>query len=297
MAIQTRSILKSYFETGDKPTQQQFTNLIDSMALVTEAAGIGFEPIPVATSMTAADVGKLAMLDHDGIIKVYQKTPAVTGIKGKWQVKFLSVSQPYSSFIYADASGKMNILADTWNSGAATPDDEAAAFLGYINTTFNTILTATAGTNPDEVLIEQVTANLIDQVPLTNTSAFVITTATEPRPGISSNAKRICMGVIKSVNETDHTAIFEDVIVLPIVNAPDVLSVLGNLESTYMPVMLYYLIQLVAIPTDDGKVRAITIPEIESGTFGLNSLYNLLYIYIKPHADPDKYYFLKRGFG
>ena len=31
MASQTKDILKSYFETGDKPTQQQFADLIDSM--------------------------------------------------------------------------------------------------------------------------------------------------------------------------------------------------------------------------------------------------------------------------
>ena len=30
MANQTRDILKSWFETGDKPTQQQFADLIDS---------------------------------------------------------------------------------------------------------------------------------------------------------------------------------------------------------------------------------------------------------------------------
>ena len=30
MAVQTRSVLKTYFETGDKPTSAQFGNLIDS---------------------------------------------------------------------------------------------------------------------------------------------------------------------------------------------------------------------------------------------------------------------------
>ena len=30
MAVQTRSVLKTYFETGDKPTAAQFGNLIDS---------------------------------------------------------------------------------------------------------------------------------------------------------------------------------------------------------------------------------------------------------------------------
>lgn len=38
MSTQTRATLKSYFETGDKPTQQQFADLIDSMALTTETS-------------------------------------------------------------------------------------------------------------------------------------------------------------------------------------------------------------------------------------------------------------------
>jgi hypothetical protein len=36
MATQNRATLKSYFNTGDKPTESQFADLIDSMALTTE---------------------------------------------------------------------------------------------------------------------------------------------------------------------------------------------------------------------------------------------------------------------
>jgi len=36
MATQSRATLKNYFNTGDKPTEAQFTDLIDSMALTTE---------------------------------------------------------------------------------------------------------------------------------------------------------------------------------------------------------------------------------------------------------------------
>ena len=32
MAQKNKTILKSYFETGDKPTQQQFADLIDSLS-------------------------------------------------------------------------------------------------------------------------------------------------------------------------------------------------------------------------------------------------------------------------
>ena len=38
--IQTRNILKSYFEKGDKPTQQQFEDLIDSMVHIEELSSL-----------------------------------------------------------------------------------------------------------------------------------------------------------------------------------------------------------------------------------------------------------------
>ena len=38
-AIEPRAVLKTYFETGDVPTQQQFTTLIDSMVNIPEDAG------------------------------------------------------------------------------------------------------------------------------------------------------------------------------------------------------------------------------------------------------------------
>ena len=38
MAKQTKSTLKGYFETGDKPTQEQFENVFDSHANLIETA-------------------------------------------------------------------------------------------------------------------------------------------------------------------------------------------------------------------------------------------------------------------
>lgn len=31
MAVQTKEVLKSYFETGDKPTQEEFADLIETL--------------------------------------------------------------------------------------------------------------------------------------------------------------------------------------------------------------------------------------------------------------------------
>ena len=44
MAIKSRDILKTYFENGDKPDENQFSDLIDSLIHVTEG---GTEPIVV----------------------------------------------------------------------------------------------------------------------------------------------------------------------------------------------------------------------------------------------------------
>lgn len=41
MAIRTKSVLKTFFETGDFPTQEQFADLIDSLRHLQEAIAIG----------------------------------------------------------------------------------------------------------------------------------------------------------------------------------------------------------------------------------------------------------------
>lgn len=38
MAVKTKAVLKTYFETGDKPTQGQFEDLIDTMIDPTQLA-------------------------------------------------------------------------------------------------------------------------------------------------------------------------------------------------------------------------------------------------------------------
>lgn len=62
MAQQTKTTLKSYFETGDKPTQQQFADLIDSLSgTLKDSNGVmsttdasGFVSIFIKNSRTTA---------------------------------------------------------------------------------------------------------------------------------------------------------------------------------------------------------------------------------------------------
>jgi hypothetical protein len=53
MAITSKTTLKTYFETGDKPTQAEFVNLIDSLGLVCVLhTTCGHQSISVLTSTT-----------------------------------------------------------------------------------------------------------------------------------------------------------------------------------------------------------------------------------------------------
>lgn len=62
MAQQTKTTLKSYFETGDKPTQQQFADLIDSLSgtlkdsngVMSTTDNLGFVSIFIKNSRTTA---------------------------------------------------------------------------------------------------------------------------------------------------------------------------------------------------------------------------------------------------
>lgn len=44
MAVKTKAQLKSYFETGDKPTQSEFEDLIDTMLIQTQMGDDGVIP-------------------------------------------------------------------------------------------------------------------------------------------------------------------------------------------------------------------------------------------------------------
>lgn len=55
MAIKNRTQLKQYFETGKRPTQSQFADLIDSMALVPELPIISARPYKVFSGLLSCD--------------------------------------------------------------------------------------------------------------------------------------------------------------------------------------------------------------------------------------------------
>jgi len=56
MGIVSKATLKTYFETGDKPTEAQFVDVFDSLAHVTDIGGGGGGTTLFGVTLTAGDV-------------------------------------------------------------------------------------------------------------------------------------------------------------------------------------------------------------------------------------------------
>jgi len=261
MSTQTKTTLKTYFETGDKPTQSQFADLIDSMALVTDLTnGIPLnEPIPVDASITVSDIGKLAMLDYDGNIKLYQETGG-EGVKMKLKLTFTTLSTPDVVFQLVTTNGQIDTTTNAWISGVTTVEEEAVAFMNYINSNHSDVLVITAGASANELIAEQATvAEITSGTELSNITSEMLVA---PQVASPSVPKRVCIGVIKNVDEQNHTALFEDIIVLQKTIAPSVAEVLVAAQSRNGAEHAMELAKLIAVPTNGGLVRAITTSEM-----------------------------------
>lgn len=65
-----RAALKTYFETGDYPSQAQFEDLIDSLALTGELAALA-APSNFTTMTTEVITGHCEILCSDGITRKF----------------------------------------------------------------------------------------------------------------------------------------------------------------------------------------------------------------------------------
>ena len=86
MAQQNKTTLKSYFETGDKPTQQQFADLIDSL------------------SGTLKDTnGIMSITDASGFVSIFIKNARTTAGLYFWsgtQAQYDAITTKDSQCIY-----------------------------------------------------------------------------------------------------------------------------------------------------------------------------------------------------
>jgi hypothetical protein len=86
MAIQTKNTLKTYFETGDFPTQTQFADLIDSL-------------LHVAGSITISQVTNL-----QGILNGLSQQATLTGVADESQEFVLSEAQLVREVVFWGAA-------------------------------------------------------------------------------------------------------------------------------------------------------------------------------------------------
>ena len=69
MTQRSRTALKAFFETGDKPTQQQFADLIDSVLNYTDDAPIGVFKIGSATvNLDSASETEIPLIDGTFVV-------------------------------------------------------------------------------------------------------------------------------------------------------------------------------------------------------------------------------------
>ncbi len=102
-ALVPRSVLKQYFQTGDKPTEQQFSNLIDSTAnLQDDRDMIGLKEYNPSKDYV---VGDTVVKEQD----IYQAKGAATKITTTWRMESTEGSDgmPHTS-VKAVVNGKVH---------------------------------------------------------------------------------------------------------------------------------------------------------------------------------------------
>ena len=138
-AIEPRNILKAYFETGDVPTEQQFSNLIDSMLNQIDD-GIGYTgSIPDAS-------GKGALLGAGTEVGPGSFTTPVAGLGEDWVGRsgFLGISLELNSRTHY---GYLQI--------SSPPGDQYPMFVEYavIETSPNTAITVATIPEPSSLAL------------------------------------------------------------------------------------------------------------------------------------------------
>lgn len=116
MTAQPPSVLYGYFSAGDRPTQQNYTDLIDSSV----------NQLATTAQLITSDVSALAKLDLGGALTV--KASAATSLTGNVTIGGLAT---VSAGLNVLASAQANFTGNVIVSGALTPA------IGIIGTTTN----------------------------------------------------------------------------------------------------------------------------------------------------------------
>lgn len=126
MAVQTRSVLKTYFETGDKPTSAQFGDLIDSAlmanaisslnasswAAVGNGVFVNAYSSTLSVNLSALEAGESCVINKLGTASICN---AAISFSGKTTLRYAA---GYSD-VSADATGVMSYAVLVINSSVA----------------------------------------------------------------------------------------------------------------------------------------------------------------------------------
>ena len=139
MAIQTRTVLKTYFNTGDKPTETQFVDLIDSSLNLTDGETLSMGGTPFTkTDIDNLKAGKSIATDPDK--KFVNSADATTYIRMSQAGKAWHYvgDKPIFKLAYAAETGVINIgeTTTTVNLDGATKLSAGAGNPNTITTTF-----------------------------------------------------------------------------------------------------------------------------------------------------------------
>lgn len=107
MAVQNRTTLKSYFETGDTPTQAQFIDLIDSFFALTENDSDDILEGSVNKFVTSAEKAKITALNV--LVSTTVSTGALTGGATKTVTHGLNITTDSTILVARDDSDTNNI--------------------------------------------------------------------------------------------------------------------------------------------------------------------------------------------
>lgn len=120
MTAQTPTVLKTYFETGDAPTQAQFTNLIDSY----------INTVQTSSQQIASDVSALGILNLKG-----QLNAAASIVVGAPTGGSKGIGTVNATGIYVNGT----LITTTSAGGSGTVQAATSGQLAYYTATSNTV--------------------------------------------------------------------------------------------------------------------------------------------------------------
>ena len=127
MSEQTKSTLKGYFNTGDEPTESQFSDLIDSFGLQSEVDA-NTAKTGITTDQANAIVANTAKVTYDDASQVSSNTSDISTLQGEQTTQDAAIALNTAKVSYTDAAQVSTNTSDISTiQGEQTTQDAAIA--------------------------------------------------------------------------------------------------------------------------------------------------------------------------